>query len=288
MKIVEASAVPLTTLPLRAGVGLKSEHFQDVLESQPDIGFFEVHAENFMVAGGPFHHYLSRIREKYPLSIHGVALSIGADAPLNMDHLNALKHLLDRYQPESFSEHLAWSTHGEIYLNDLLPVPYTAVSMQCVCDHIDQVQSHLKRRMLLENPATYVEFAESTMDEPAFITEVLRRTGCGLLLDVNNVYVSCVNHHRDPQANIRALPLAQVGEVHLAGFAEQVDGSGDRLLIDSHGSPVTKAVWDLYAFTLGLTGPVATLLERDNDVPPLAVLMAEAAIADGLLAKDSL
>ena len=285
MKIVRPGAAPLTTLPLRAGVGLKSGHFQDVLDSQPNIGFFEVHAENFMVAGGPFHHYLSRIRESYPLSIHGVALSIGADAPLDIDHLNALKHLLDRYQPESFSEHLAWSTHGETYLNDLLPVPYTDVTLQRVCEHIDQVQSHLKRRMLLENPATYVEFAASTMDEPAFITEVLRRTGCGLLLDVNNVYVSSVNHHRDPQATIRALTLTQVGEIHLAGFAEQIDGAGDRLLIDSHGSPVAKAVWDLYAFTLGLTGAVATLLERDNDVPSLPVLVAEAAIADGLLAK---
>ncbi len=285
MKTVIPGAAPLTTLPLRAGVGLKSGHFQDVLESQPDIGFFEVHAENFMVVGGPFHHYLSRIRENYPLSIHGVALSIGADAPLDINHLNALKHLLDRYQPESFSEHLAWSTHGETYLNDLLPVPYTDATLERVCAHIDQVQSHLKRRMLLENPATYVEFAASTMDEATFITEVVRRTGCGLLLDVNNVYVSSVNHHRDPQATLRALPLAQVGEIHLAGFAEQVDGAGDRLLIDSHGSPVAKAVWDLYAFTLGLTGAVATLLERDNDVPPLPVLLAEAAIADSLLAK---
>jgi len=285
MTIVRPGAAPVTTLPLRAGVGLKSGHFQDVLDTQPNVGFFEVHAENFMVAGGPFHHYLSRIRENYPLSIHGVALSIGADAPLDIAHLNALKHLLDRYQPESFSEHLAWSTHGETYLNDLLPLAYTEGTLQRVCEHIDQVQTHLGRRMLLENPATYVEFAASTLDETSFITEVVRRTGCGLLLDVSNVYVSSVNHHRDPQATLRALPLTQVGEIHLAGFVEQVDGAGDRLLIDSHGSPVAKAVWDLYAFTLGLTGPVATLLERDNDVPPLPVLVAEAAIADGLLAK---
>ncbi len=270
-------------LPLRAGIGLKPQHYRDVLENGPDIGFFEVHAENYLVEGGPYHHYLARIRERYPLSIHGVAMSIGA--ALDIAHLNALKRLLDRYQPQSFSEHLAWSTHGDVFLNDLLPIPYTAATLQRVCDHIDQAQSHLQRRMLLENPATYVEFAHSTMDEPGFITEVLRRTGCGLLLDVNNVYVSSVNHHRDPQATIRALPLTQVGEIHLAGFAEQVDGAGDRLLIDSHGSPVAKAVWDLYAFTLELTGPVATLLERDNDVPPLPLLMAEAAIADGLLAK---
>jgi uncharacterized protein (UPF0276 family) len=285
MEISKPGAASLTMLPLRAGIGLKSEHFQDVLDNQPDIGFFEIHAENYMVSGGPFHHYLSRIRENYSLSIHGVALSIGADAPLDIRHLNALKLLLDRYQPESFSEHLAWSTHGDAYLNDLLPVPYTDATLQRVCDHIDQTQTHLKRRMLLENPATYVEFTKSTMDEASFITEVLQRTGCGLLLDVNNVYVSSVNHHRDPAATLRALPLTQVGEVHLAGFAEQVDGAGDRLLIDSHGSPVAKAVWDLYAFTLGLTGPVATLLERDNGVPSLPVLVAEATIADGLLAK---
>lgn len=271
------------TLPVRAGVGLKSGHFQEILETQPDIGFLEVHAENYMVEGGPFHHYLSRIRERYPLSIHGVALSIGADAALDIDHLNALKNLLDRYRPQSFSEHLAWSTHGDTFLNDLLPVAYTGAMLQRVCDHIDQAQSHLKRRMLLENPATYVEFASSTMDEPGFITEVVRRTGCGLLLDVNNVYVSCVNHRRDAQATIRALPLQQVGEIHLAGFAEQLDAAGDRLLIDSHGTPVAAAVWDLYAFTLALTGPVATLLERDNDVPALPVLVAEAALADARL-----
>ncbi len=283
MKPELRGAAAATTLPVRAGVGLKSNHYRQILETQPDLGFFEVHAENYMVEGGPFHHYLSRIRERYALSIHGVALSIGAEAALNTRHLNALKLLLDRYQPQSFSEHLAWSTHGDIFLNDLLPLPYTEATLQRVCEHIDQVQSHLKRRMLLENPATYVEFAQSSMDEPGFITEVVRRTGCGLLLDVNNVYVSCVNHQRDPQATIRALPLQQVGEIHLAGFAEQVDAAGDRLLIDSHGTPVASAVWDLYAFTLALTGPVATLLERDNDVPALPVLVAEAAVADAFL-----
>lgn len=272
--------VPAHALPKRAGVGLKPEHFREILETEPDIGFFEVHAENYMVAGGPFHHYLGRIRERYPLSIHGVALSIGADAPLSHTHLDALAALLQRYQPQSFSEHLAWSTHSDVFLNDLLPVPYTAATLQRVCEHIDQVQSHLKRRMLLENPATYVEFAESSMDEAAFLSEVVRRTGCGLLLDVNNVYVCSVNHRRDARAYIRSLPLSQVGEIHLAGFARQQDSLGDDLLIDSHGSPVAQAVWDLYAFTLGLTGAVATLIERDNDVPRWPVLFAEAQLAE--------
>lgn len=268
------------SLPARAGVGLKPAHFQEILATQPDIGFVEVHAENYMVPGGPHHHYLSRIRAHYPLSIHGVGLSIGADAALDMDHLDALAVLLARYQPQSFSEHLAWSSHGPAFLNDLLPLPYNTATLQRVCDHIDQVQSHLGRRMLLENPATYLEFTASTWDEAAFLSEVLRRTGCGLLLDVNNVYVSSINHGRDPHAAIRALPLAQVGEIHLAGFARAQDGNGDLLLIDSHGAPVAQAVWDLYAFTLGLTGPVATLLERDNDVPAWPVLLAEAHLAD--------
>ena len=278
--LTQTPGAPAPTLPARAGVGLKPEHVQEILANQPDMGFFEVHAENYMVPGGPFHHYLTRIRERYALSIHGVGLSIGADAPLDMDHLNALAALLARYQPQSFSEHLAWSTHSDVFLNDLLPLAYNTATLQRVCDHIDQVQSHLGRRMLLENPATYVEFAASTWDEATFLSEVLRRTGCGLLLDVNNVYVSSINHQRDAHAVIRALPLAQVGEIHLAGFAQAQDGNGDLLLIDSHGAPVAQAVWDLYAFTLGLTGPVATLLERDNDIPPWPVLLAEAGVAE--------
>ena len=280
MTVAAPSSWSLPLLPARAGVGLKTRHFTDILETSPELGFFEIHAENYLVDGGPFHHYLTRIRERYPLSVHGVALSIGADAPLDLEHLKALKQLLNRYQPLSFSEHLAWSTHGDIFLNDLLPLPYTQSTLQRVCAHIDQVQTHLQRRMLLENPSTYVEFSDSEMDEADFITEVVRRTGCGLLLDVNNIHVSCVNHGHDPRAYLRALPLDQVGEIHLAGFAEQADSLGAPLLIDSHGAPVSDAVWDLYAYALSLTGPMATLIERDNDVPALDALVQEAAIAD--------
>lgn len=262
-------------LPTRSGLGLKPEHFHSIIETGPDLGFFEVHAENYMVEGGPFHHYLSLIREHYPLSIHGVGLSIGGEQALDLAHLERLKNLLDRYQPEAFSEHLAWSSHNDVFLNDLLPAPYHATTLQRVCEHIDQVQTHLKRRMLLENPSTYVEFTASTMAETEFIREVLRRTGCGLLLDVNNVYVSCINHHRDPEAYIDALPLDAVGEIHLAGFAREQDGAGDPLLIDSHGSPIAQAVWALYRYTLARTGPIATLIERDNDIPPFDVLYAE-------------
>lgn len=266
----------MATLPARAGVGLKPEHFHDILATQPDLGFFEIHAENYLVAGGPFHHWLTRIREHYALSVHGVGLSIGSAEPPDEAHLDALAQLLVRYEPEAFSEHLAWSSHGGAFFNDLLPVPYTVQTLARVVEHIDRVQSRLGRRLLLENPATYVEFAESSIAEDEFIGEVVRRSGCGLLLDVNNAYVSCVNHGRDPLSYIRALPLAAVGEIHLAGFACEADSLGAPLLIDSHGTPVARAVWQLYAKTLALTGPQPTLLERDNDIPPFAILLAEA------------
>ena len=276
----DVAQAPAPGLPRRAGLGLKSEHFQQVLATLPDIGFFEVHAENYMVAGGPFHHYLGLIREQYPLSLHGVGLSIGGEGPLDREHLARLATLIERYQPQSFSEHLAWSSHGPVFLNDLLPLAYDSATLKRVCEHVDQVQSTLKRRMLLENPSTYLLFQHSTLDETDFIREVIQRTGCGLLLDVNNVYVSCINHQQDPLAYLNALPLHSMGEIHLAGFAEDADSLGDRLLIDDHGAPVDNAVWQLYQQALQRTGPVATLIERDNDVPAFSVLHAEARQAD--------
>lgn len=278
-----ATQAALLGLPSRAGLGLKTGHFREVLGSQPDIGFFEVHAENYMVAGGPFHHFLGLIREQYPLSLHGVGLSIGAEGPLDQQHLKRLAALIQRYQPQSFSEHLAWSSHGPVFLNDLLPLAYDTPTLKRVCEHIDQVQNSLKQSMLLENPATYLGFQHSTFDEAEFISEVIRRSGCGLLLDVNNVYVSCVNHQRDPLAYLNALPLHAVGEIHLAGFAEDSDSLGDRLLIDDHGAPIDQAVWSLYRHVLQRVGPVATLIERDNQVPAFEVLLAEAQQADALL-----
>ena len=272
-------------LPSRAGLGLKTEHFTEVLETRPDIGFFEVHAENYMVAGGPFHHYLGLIRAQYPLSLHGVGLSIGGEGPLDREHLARLATLIERYQPQSFSEHLAWSSHGPVFLNDLLPLAYDACTLERVCEHVDQVQSALKRPMLLENPSTYLQFQRSTLDETDFISQIVRRTGCGLLLDVNNVYVSCINHQRDPLAYIDALPLHTVGEIHLAGFAEDTDSLGDRLLIDDHGAPIDNAVWQLYAQVLARTGAVATLIERDNQVPAFSVLQAEARQAEWYLSQ---
>ena len=272
-------------LPYRAGLGLKTEHFTEVLETRPDIGFFEVHAENYMVAGGPFHHYLGLIRAQYPLSLHGVGLSIGGEGALDREHLARLATLIERYQPQSFSEHLAWSSHGPVFLNDLLPLAYDASTLERVCAHVDQVQSTLKRPMLLENPSTYLQFQRSTLDETDFISEIVRRTGCGLLLDVNNVYVSCINHQRDPLTYIDALPLHAVGEIHLAGFAEDTDSLGDRLLIDDHGAPIDNAVWQLYAQVLARTGAVATLIERDNQVPAFSVLQTEARQAEWYLSQ---
>ncbi len=262
-----------------AGIGLKDEHALPLLEGAAAVDFLEIHAENYFVAGGPRLRRLERLRERLPLSLHGVGLSIGGEAPLDEAHLDALAALLQRFEPRWFSEHLAWSSHGGTWLNDLLPLPYDDATLQRVCEHIDRVQTRLRRPMLLENPSSYVAYECSTWDEGAFIAEVVRRTGCGALLDVNNAYVSGVNHGRDPWALIEALPAEAVGEIHLAGFAEDRDAAGDRLLIDHHGAPVDAAVWALYQRTLERLGPRPTLIERDNEVPALPVLAAEAAHA---------
>ncbi|BAU74551.1 MNIO family bufferin maturase [Metapseudomonas furukawaii] len=287
MKHQASPSAPAGALPARAGIGLKPQHFRDLLDTRPALGFLEIHAENYMVEGGPFHHYLGLIRERYALSVHGVGLSIGAEGPLDPAHLDRLATLLERYQPESFSEHLAWSTHGGRFFNDLLPLAYDENSLECVCRHIQQVQERLRRRLLLENPATYVEFASSGIDEAQFIAEVVARTGCGLLLDLNNLHVSCTNHHRDPRAYLATLPLHAVGEIHLAGFAEDRDAAGAPLLIDDHGAPVDEAVWTLYRETLARLGPLPTLIERDNAIPPLAELVDEAQRAAHLLSREA-
>ena len=283
--MVDALGVmPTTGLPARVGLGLKPQHFRDVLDLCPDIGFFEIHAENYLVDGGPFHHFLGRIRECYPLSVHGVGLSIAAETPPDERHLDRLAALIERYQPAAFSEHLAWSGHGGRFFNDLLPVPYDRPTLDRVCAHIDRIQTRLGRPLLLENPATYVEFSTSTLSEAQFLAETLRRTGCGLLLDVSNVHVSCTNHGRDARAYLDALPLDRVGEIPLAGFAHDADALGAPLLIDTHGAAIDQAVWELYAYVLGRTGPRPTLIERDRDVPPLRVLLAEAEHADAMMA----
>jgi len=270
-------------IPARGGVGLKAEHYRTIVETLPDVGFFEVHAENYMGAGGPPHRYLSAIRERYPLSLHGVGLSIGADRPLDEDHLQRLKRLIERYRPGLFSEHLAWSSHDSSFLNDLLPVPYTAETLTRVIEHIDQVQNALRRQMLLENPSTYLAFAESTYSEIDFIAEVVRRTGCGLLLDVNNVYVASTNQEWDPIAYIEAYPLAHVQEIHIAGYTREADDKGRPLLIDTHNRPVEEIDWSLYAHAVTLIGPVPTLIEWDADVPDWPTLKREADRAEAIM-----
>lgn len=277
------SANRAIALPRRAGLGLKPEHYETILAIKPDVGFFEVHAENYMGAGGPPHRYLETVADLYPLSLHGVGLSIGAARDLDREHLKRLRGLIDRYQPQSFSEHLAWSTHETGFLNDLLPLPYTAETLARVVDHVDETQQWLGRQMLLENPSTYLLFSESTIDEVDFLTEIADRTGCGLLLDVNNVMVSAVNHRLDPVAYIDRFPIELVGEIHLAGYDETVDSVGDRLLIDAHGSTVRTDVVELYRHTLSRSGPLPTLIEWDNDVPDFATLQAEAVRADAML-----
>lgn len=272
-------------LPPRSGVGLKPAHLAEIFNTAPDLGFFEIHAENYMGAGGPPHRWLTLIRQDYPLSLHGVGLSIGGARALDRDHLARLRVLIDRYEPGMFSEHLAWSSHEIGFLNDLLPVPYTDETLSRVAAHIQQVQEALGQPMLLENPSTYLRFAESTWDEIDFIAEVARRTGCGLLLDVNNVMVTCTNQFWDPYAYVSRYPLARVREIHLAGHAHEEDETGRPLLIDSHDRPVSDPVWQLYAHTINLTGPLPTLIEWDNDVPDWSVLLLEAQRSDAVMAR---
>ena len=272
-------------IPARAGVGLKPEHYSAILGTAPDIGWFEIHAENYMGAGGAPHHYLSEIRQAYPVSLHGVGLSIGSDAPLSRDHLARLKVLIDSYRPGLFSEHLAWSTHEGTYLNDLLPLPYNAETLARVGEHVDQVQQALGLQMLLENPSSYVRFAESSLSEIDFLAGIVKTTGCGLLLDVNNVQVSAANHGFDPAAYLEAFPMEAVGEIHLAGYEAQTGGDDPQLLIDTHDRPVLADVWDLYRLTIRRAGPRPTLVEWDSNIPAWPVLLAEADKAERIMAE---
>jgi uncharacterized protein len=262
------------------GVGFKPEHFEAIVDTRPELGFFEVHAENYMGAGGAPHRRLDAIREIYPLSLHGVGLSIGSPGRLDRAHLQRLAAVATRFEPTLVSEHLAWSTHEGAFLNDLLPLPYTDETLARVSEHIDEVQNALGRTMLLENPSTYVVFTESTWAETDFLREIARRTGCGLLLDVNNVFVSAVNHGFDPDRYLADFPLKAVGEIHLAGSADDTDEAGLPLMIDAHNSPVRDAVWSLFSATIRRAGPIPTLIEWDNDVPAWSTLFEEARRAE--------
>jgi uncharacterized protein len=275
-------------LPLRAGASFKPEHFAAIAATPQPLGFFEVHAENYMGGGGTPHAQLKFLREHYALSVHGVGLNIGSREPLDRAHLARLKELCNLYHPECFSEHLAWSSHAGIFFNDLLPLPYTEANLTSVIDHVDEVQSTLGRRLLLENPATYVRFKQSTIPETEFLAAIARVTGCGLLLDVNNVFVSARNHATSASAYLEAFPLDLVGEIHLAGHFETTDGQGSPLCIDAHGSPVVEDAFALFDSVIARAGPLPTLIEWDNDVPDWAVLLAEALAAQTRLDRSRL
>jgi uncharacterized protein (UPF0276 family) len=266
-----------------AGSSFKHEHLAAILDEGRQRRFFEVHAENYMGAGGPPHRALEAVRRDHPVSLHGVCMSIGGPGPLDKAHLARFRDLVERYEPALVSEHLAWSTHRATYFNDLLPLPYNEATLSRVCDHVDQVQDSICRPLLLENPSTYLAFNESMMAETEFIRRIAERTGCSLLLDVNNVFVSAINHGFSALEYLADFPLARIGEIHLAGHAEQTDDEGDLLLIDSHDGPVADAVWKLYEIIIGRCGPVPTLIEWDSNIPDWPVLKAEAVAAQAIL-----
>ncbi len=270
-------------LPDAPGVGYKPQHFQNILEDAGTVTWLEIHAENYMGDGGRPIAQLRHLGERFPISVHGVGLSIGGEGRLDPEHLARLKSLVAWSNPASFSEHLAWSTHESEFLNDLLPLPYTSETVARVADHIDEVQDVVGRQMLLENPSSYLAFEESTLAETEFLREVAKRTGCGLLLDVNNVFVSATNLKTGPISYIDAFPLDLVGEIHLGGHDEDEDDHGAPLLIDSHGREVADPVWSLYDYVIRKGGPRATLIEWDNDVPEWPVLEAEARRAADIL-----
>jgi uncharacterized protein len=260
------------------GIGLRLPHMAEIVAMRPKLGFLEVHAENYMTETVAFDRLLE-LRRDYPISLHGVAVSLGSAEDLDGVHLGRFKALIECIEPMLVSEHLAWSAIGGVYLNDLLPLPYTEESLDLFCRHVDEAQGKLGRRLLIENPATYLRYRHSTIPEPDFLTEVVRRTGCGILCDVNNIYVSSSNFGFDPIAYLEALPIKAIGEIHLAGYhaAEDVP-----ILVDDHGSRVAEPVWELHAAAIQRFGPVPTLIEWDTNIPALEILLEEAGHAQEL------
>ncbi|KWF26949.1 hypothetical protein WL88_15295 [Burkholderia diffusa] len=269
-------------VPARAGVGLRFRHHQDAIDQRPAVAWFEVHTENYM-GGGATSQCLEAIRRDYPLSLHGVGLSLGSADGLDATHLARVRAAVRRFEPDLVSEHMSWSAVDGTYLADLLPLPMTEEALDVMCRHVDQVQTALGRIILIENPSTYLRYAHSTIPEWEFLSEVARRTGCGVLCDINNIHVSACNHGWDPQTYLAALPAAAIGEIHLAGHCVRQLENGRTLRIDDHGSRVAPEVWALYRDALRFFGAVPTLIEWDTDVPPLETLMQEAAIAESML-----
>jgi len=266
-------------IPVNAGIGLRAPHCREMIESRPaDAGWLEVHSDNYFGAGGQPHAFLEALRADYPLSLHGVGLGLGSPDALDVEHLRRLQHVIERYQPGLVSEHLCWSAAAGRHLNDLLPLPYTEEALDHVCDRIQRTQEFLRRQILIENISSYLRFRHATIPEWAFVAEIARRTGCGILLDVNNIYVSAVNHGFDPRAYLAAMPSHAVQEIHLAGYDD-----GGECLIDTHGTAVSEPVWALYREALSGIGPRPTLIEWDTDIPALDVLLGEARKAAHIL-----
>ncbi|MCY4140067.1 MAG: DUF692 domain-containing protein [Rhodobacteraceae bacterium] len=280
---MDGSSLSVFSIPALPGVGYKPQHHEDLKGFAHDVAWLEIHAENYMGDGGPALAGLRSLRERFPVSCHGVGLSIGAGSGLDSEHLERLRILVDWLKPGMFSEHLAWSTHDTAYLNDLFPLPYNSRTLRRVVEHIDQVQTALDRPMLLENPSSYLRFAETTMSECDFLAEVSARTGCGLLLDVNNVFVSATNQQYSAIEYLDDFPIHLVGEIHLGGHEADEDEIGNELLIDSHSRPIVDPVWELYAEVIDRCGPKPTLIEWDNDIPNWPVLAAEATRAARVL-----
>jgi uncharacterized protein len=269
----------LSTARSLTGIGLRAQHYRAFLEGRPPVGWLEVHSENYFGAGGFDLHVLDHVRRDYPLSLHGVGLSLGSADGLREEHLIKLCRLVDRVDPLLVSEHLCWGAFGGRHFNDLLPLPYTNEALALIAERVDQVQTRLGRSILVENVSSYLQYRDSTIPELEFAAELARRSGCGILLDINNLYVNAINHDFDAHAELAAMPCDYVKEIHLAGHAR-----GDLCLIDDHGSRVTDEVWQLYGAALERFGPVRTLIEWDTRVPELAVLLEEAGKVETILA----
>jgi uncharacterized protein (UPF0276 family) len=282
MARIAAKTCARETIPAVAGIGLRSPHYQAVLDTRPPVGWFEAHSENYFGQGGAPLRYLEQIRADYPISLHGVGLSLGSVDPLSRSHLQRLKALAERIEPGLLSEHLSWSSFGGLCLNDLLPLPYTQEALAHIVARLGQVQDFLGRQILLENPSSYLECAHSTIPESEFLAAAAAQSGCGILLDVNNVYVSCRNHGWDAAAYLQGIPAGKVGEIHLAGHTLNRFEGGE-ILIDTHNRPVCDAVWRLYQRTVERLGPRPTLIEWDADIPPLPILVGEAKTADAVM-----
>jgi len=282
---MEASRVSTRTLcpiPAAAGIGLRPEHYDAVLDTPPRVAWFEVHSENYMGDGGRPVRVLEAVRARAPISFHGVGLSLGSVDPLDTPHLARLRALAHRFEPGLVSEHLAWTSLGGVHFNDLLPLPCTREALRHVARRVERVQDALGRTIAVENPSTYVRFDDEEMDEATFLVALARQTGCSLLADLNNVYVSACNHGRDPYRWLEAIPPELVTEIHLAGHTRRSTGDGE-VLIDTHSAPVSDAVWALYDRALSLWGPRPTLIEWDRDLPPLETLVGEARTAQARL-----